>query len=164
MQASCTHTSHPYRHGTGQLWTLQYSLLKPPSDVCLSICLYSYAQRRRETCAPEPKALPRQAENFVKHQLALTGVGNHGQRYPKHIKTIALRLHHHSPRCYGELRGIFQLPSPMTLQRHLKASLGNFEVQVRKILYYEVLNFNCATSTINNVCSFFHSLVSSMAF
>ena len=74
--------------------------------------------------------LPKEAKKFVDGQIALTLPKKHGERYTREQKNLALRLYHHSPRCYIELRTTFKLPSTATLSRHLMGSLGSFEVHV----------------------------------
>ncbi|XP_041918310.1 uncharacterized protein LOC121682290 isoform X1 [Alosa sapidissima] len=80
-----------------------------------------------ETYALTTECLPKEAKEFVDGQIAMAQMRSRGQRYTKKQKDLAIRLYHHSPACYLELKNTFQLPAPVTLIRHLMDSLGSFE-------------------------------------
>ena len=86
-------------------------------------------RQQKEIHVPAMDCLPKKVQDFVDGQIALTRAKKHGERYTAGQKNMALRLYHHSPRCYMEMKSIFRLPSTATLSRHLMASLGSFEVE-----------------------------------
>lgn len=92
------------------------------------MCRSKHQQKEVHVVATD--CLPKKTKTFLDGQIALTRAKKHGERYTREQKNLALRLYHHSPRCYNELRTTFQLPSTATLSRHLMGSLGSFEVHV----------------------------------
>ena len=93
-------------------------------------------RQHKEIHVPAMDCLPTKVQDFVDGQIALTRAKKHGERYIAGQKNMALRLYHHSPRCYTEMKSIFRLPSTATLSRHLMASLGSFEVESCNIQHF----------------------------
>ncbi|XP_062405523.1 uncharacterized protein LOC134095835 isoform X3 [Sardina pilchardus] len=110
----------------GKLRALRFRFKKKISNLQSQVST-PQPQQSTETYALDTSCLPKEAKEFVEGQIAMAKARSHGQRYSKKQKDLAVRLYHHSPACYQELKSTFQLPTPSTLIRHMMDSLGSFE-------------------------------------